>query len=74
MKRLTKQTICLILVVSIICSMSVVAFATDLSLGSDGSDTYTLENAKWKVISSTLGGIEHPHYTESYYLLATKLS
>lgn len=33
-----------------------------------------LENAKWKVISSTLGGIEHPHYTESYYLLATKLS
>lgn len=46
MKRLTKQTICLILVVSIICSMSVVAFATDLSLGSDGSDTYTLDEVR----------------------------
>lgn len=33
-----------------------------------------LQDAKWKIISSAIGGIRHPHYTESYYLLATKLS
>lgn len=29
-----------------------------------------LEEAKWAVIRSNLGGITHPHYTESYYVIA----
>lgn len=28
------------------------------------------ESAKTAIISSALGGLEHPHYTESYYILA----
>lgn len=28
------------------------------------------ENAKRAIISSTLGGLEHPHYLESYYVLS----
>ena len=33
-----------------------------------------LEVAKWTIAGASLAGIDHPHYTESYYLLATKLS
>lgn len=33
-----------------------------------------LENAKLGIISASLDGIDHPHYIESYYLLATKLT
>lgn len=32
------------------------------------------ESAKSAIISSAIGGLEHPHYTETYYLLATKLT
>ena len=28
------------------------------------------ENAKTALVSSAIGGLEHPHYTESYYILA----
>lgn len=31
------------------------------------------ENAKSKIISSAIGGLEHPHYTESYYVLAKNI-
>lgn len=31
------------------------------------------ENAKQHIIRSGIGGLEHPHYTESYYILASKL-
>lgn len=33
-----------------------------------------LSNAKLAIISAGLGGMQHPHYVESYYLLSTKLS
>lgn len=33
-----------------------------------------LEFAKWTIAGASLAGIDHPHYTESYYLLATKLN
>lgn len=33
-----------------------------------------LESAKLAVISSNLGGMKHPHYTESYYLLSVHIS
>lgn len=32
------------------------------------------ESAKSAIVSSGLGGLEHPHYTESYYLLATHVT
>ena len=32
------------------------------------------ESAKSAIVSSAIGGLEHPHYTETYYLLATKLT
>lgn len=32
------------------------------------------ESAKSAIIASAIGGLEHPHYTETYYLLATKLT
>ena len=32
------------------------------------------ESAKSAIISSAIGGLEHPHYTETYYLLATRLA
>ncbi|MBD5520240.1 MAG: VWA domain-containing protein [Lachnospiraceae bacterium] len=32
------------------------------------------ENAKAALVKTTLGGIKHPHYTESYYLLANKIN
>lgn len=32
------------------------------------------ENAKTQLIQSKLGGIEHPHYLQSYYILSTHLS
>ena len=31
------------------------------------------ENAKSKIIESAIGGLEHPHYTESYYVLANHI-
>lgn len=30
-----------------------------------------MEDAKWGIIRTALGGVEHPHYPESYYLLST---
>ena len=33
-----------------------------------------LEQAKSKIVSAAIGGMEHPHFVESYYLLATKLT
>lgn len=32
------------------------------------------ESAKTAIISSAIGGLEHPHYTESYYVLAKNIS
>ncbi len=32
------------------------------------------ENAKTQLIQSALGGLEHPHYPESYYVLAKNIS
>lgn len=37
----------------------------------DVADRY--ESAKTEIIKSALSGIEHPHYTESYYVLAENL-
>ena len=31
------------------------------------------EDAKGRIISSGIGGLEHPHYTETYYLLSKKI-
>lgn len=39
-------------------------FVTELNI----ADHY--EDAKSAIISSAIGGLEHPHYTESYYVLA----
>lgn len=32
------------------------------------------EKAKSKIVESAIGGLEHPHYTESYYVLANHVS
>ena len=32
------------------------------------------ENAKLAIVGSALGGLEHPHYQETYYLLSTHVS
>ncbi len=45
-----------------------VRFAVELNI----ADRY--EAAKSAIISSGLGGLEHPHYPESYYLLATHVT
>jgi len=42
-------------------------FAVELNI----ADRY--ENAKSKLISSSLGGLAHPHYKETYYLLSNKV-
>lgn len=33
-----------------------------------------LQEAKWRTVQTALGGVAHPHYMESYYVLATKLT
>lgn len=32
------------------------------------------EKAKLKIVESAIGGLEHPHYTESYYVLANHIT
>jgi hypothetical protein len=45
-------------------SISATRFGTELNI----ADRY--EAAKTAIVRSGLGGLEHPHYTESYYLLS----
>lgn len=43
-------------------------FAVELNI----ADRY--EDAKSAIVASALGGVEHPHYTESYYVIAGHVS
>lgn len=43
-------------------------FAVELNI----ADRY--ESTKTAIVSSALGGLEHPHYTESYYVLSKNVS
>ncbi len=43
-------------------------FVVDLNI----ADRY--EDAKTQLIQSAIGGLEHPHYTESYYVLAKNIT
>lgn len=48
--------------------ISATRFAVELNI----VDRY--ESAKTAIIRSGIGGLAHPHYTESYYLLSKHIS
>lgn len=49
-------------------AISTKQFVTDLNV----ADRY--EKAKTAIIKSAIGGLSHPHYTESYYVLAKNIT